>query len=253
MANPYYMPGEDDDIFEEPEEGDAGTSAQRHVLDGSLCHCGKTHNLHLPMGAPPEVIDKLSEYIDHLPDQAMSIIVTAENTLSMKLMHDFMTFATEVDTVNKQGPFMRAIAELLDELAGGNKIGPLVKFYEAEQMVISTHVVTKALEGLRDKLVEDTKNEDREKQHSIFDALNRILEAASVRMDLAIERYTITAEETNNVVDKNIIETGVYGEEASYFASRLVQIPLINMSTVKVDSKINKKKNDVAEPKSEEE
>jgi len=231
--NLYYSGDEDDDIFA-PKTTDNNDKIA-HTLDGSKCPCGSVHNLRLPPDVPPEIIEKLSEYLDKLPDQTIDIIISAENSLGTKLMHDFMHFTEEVDSANKNAPFFRAVAETVDELAGGNKLGPLIKFYEAEQTVISSHVVKKALEGLKKKLAKDPELESDIAKKPIVEALDKILAAIHLRMDLAIQRYKEIGEETGHTTDLDIIETGVYGEEASYFASRLVQIPLLSLLQTEED------------------
>ena len=230
--NPYYIADEDDDILKpHKRQSPSGVSGDRkHTLDGSMCNCGVEHKLKLPQDIPSEVLDQLSDFLDKLPHQAIDIIVTAENSMAMQLLYDFTEFAEEVDTANPYGPILRAIAESVDSLMGENKLGSLIKFYESEQLLITTHVVVRSLNTLKKTLLSKLENENDLLTSPILEALDSIIYSSSERMAIAIEHYINIAKETGNRIDESIIEKGKFSDDASYFASRLGSIPIFKFS-----------------------
>lgn len=229
--NPYYLPDEDDDILK-PHKKSIPIDGRKHVLDGSICPCGTSHDLNLPQDIPPEVLDQLSDFLDKLPNRAIDIVISSENSLAMKLLHDFIDFADEIESMNKGMPLIRALAEIVDRLDGGGVVGPLVRFYESEQILIGTHIVVKSLSQLKVSLGEklDTDSEENTKNISLFDALEAITEASVIRLDNAIQKYIEIAKETENKIDQSIVESGIYSDDASYFANRLFKFPILNFN-----------------------
>ena len=228
-GNPYFDPNEDADILN-PSSSAYTPKGGKHVLDGSMCQCGTAHDLNLPPDIPQEVIEQLSEFLDKLPSRAVDVVVSSENSLAIKLLYDFVDFTDEIDAANASMPLMRAIAETVDSLAGGNVIGPKVRFFESEHMLISSHVVMKALDGIRNKLNNDFNGEDDPRRISLFEAFEAMLESGQIRLDNAINNYKQMAEETNNSVDPLVLEKGEYSPDASYFASRMFRFPVVNFA-----------------------
>lgn len=222
-ANPYFDPREDDDVFQTSPRSSSGDPA--HTFDGNPCACGITHPVSLPGAVPPEILNELSEFIGKLGDHTVNIILTADRSMEQKLLEDFIDFAEDSDTVNRKGPLLRAITETIDQLVGKPTIGPLVKFYTAEQVLMTSHRAIRTIDDIR-KSIADYSNANEEKREQLLSVLAMARQCADERLANAREQYQSIAKETDNTIDPDILDHGDYAEDASYLGKQLIQVPL---------------------------
>lgn len=206
-TNPYYDPSADADLLAPSEPK---TSGSNHTYDGSICPtCKVIHQISMPPDIPQDVLDRLSKFLDSLPSDALAqhIIITSVNTLGNKVLRDFVAFVADVDKTATGGYVMRAVCEVLDELSDG-ALSKKLRLYEAEDHLISTHVVLKSANRLADKMSE--RNDLGEHKDRILENFDTILRHTMERLAAATEAYRVEAANQDLPLDESLINNGVY-------------------------------------------
>jgi len=236
--NPYLDPDADDDLFitDASESATAdeslGIGGRRHNLDGSKCTvCGKIHNIAVLPDVPEDVLDKLSEFLDQLPEDSKTqdIILSSGSSAGNKILADFVSFALDIDEINSDSPVFRALCETVDELVEqtGGQEGYLIKkinLYKTEHILVSTHTVLKSV----NKLAENFKDREdlSEVQDKIQATFNVIVHTVMQRLKVITEKYRIAAAEAGVEVDRDLINTGKYTNPNRY-ATAMMEHPFI--------------------------
>ena len=208
--NPYAIPDDADaDILGE-------TPQRKHALDGSVCpSCGIAHELESDQDLPEEVLDKLAEFLDGVPAGAIhSKITVARSTPGHNhLMQDFINFAQELEKVAREAPLLRALAETVDELSGG-QVQRLWRVYQSERELMIGHILVKSVNRMLDLRAPGEAQTEPTTETKMLVELLETLQAASIeRIQKAAELYRLRAGETGVPVDEQLIETGVFSDE----------------------------------------
>lgn len=211
--NPYAIP--DDDVRDIL---DSGSDNRRHMLDGtSPCNAcgGVVHNIVAPSDLPSEVLDALSNFLDGMPGDVLSsqIIIARSTPDRSKVIADFMEFSKILNEVGADGPLIRAIAEVVDEMSGG-KVERLWRVYQSERELLIAHTVLKAINtmkvGLEGKKGTAEQGADDE---VLWKLLEQLQNSTMERIGAAVERYRFRAGETGVAIDEQLIETGTYSPD----------------------------------------
>jgi len=229
--NPYINDDADDDLFGSPHSGgdrNVFFSGERHILDGSLCHCGETHSLSLPPNIPPEVVEQLSEVLESLPDAAVNILVSSDKNVSNKLYHDFLQYGDSLDKVGRNAPILVAMAKAIVQLAGKDILAPLIKLAEIEDYIIKTHAMIDAVTHIRLKIENTDKTFEPNEMSDFLNTLTKIGEAADNRLGKLVLKYRIVTEELGENIDEDLIKTGKYSSNNSYYSSRILEQRILN-------------------------
>lgn len=208
-SNPYYDPSADDDIF-----GDAGSSGvsatgHKHSIDGSVCpRCSRPHPP-VPEDMDPEARTALLELLDAMPDALVDVMIGAfgggmaggEVPPHAHFMQVFFQAVHASDYDNRPGPVLRAVAEVLDELSGG-QVSRRIKIYECERQLIVTHRVLKTCNNA----MEEARSQDMDGPLWLMGfACEFLLD----RLGIIASQYRKLCAEASMDPDEQVIEVGL--------------------------------------------
>lgn len=187
-TNPYRDTGADDDLFERPST--TTDAPGRHRFDGKLCpSCGFPHDLSR-LGIDLDDLSvserrKLEEMLNAMPDMILAKALTTDPAPPQSMLFaSFVDYLDDMDIGNTNGPLLRAIMTVLDEVTGG-RVTSLWRVYEAERRLIIGHAALKSLNNVRTKAA--AKGEARE---GLDDRLDnpRVLNMLDLLLEFMVDR-----------------------------------------------------------------
>lgn len=243
MSNPYFNPDLDDDVFSDDPEDTASSSADhdtaapplgvplspsssgggvrgKHRLDGQICgRCGVPHDISSIIGKDWNKVGlseqrRLQRLIDELPDALVRQLPSNIEPAHATMIESFFGWLYNIDHRNVNGPMVRAIFDVLNQMTNG-LVTQLWRAFEAERRLIVNHTALKSIGKFKDDVEENESAFTPENYLKITNALNVIAVFVKRRIAADTNTYRQACANAQREPIQQIIDSGTYPEEVS--------------------------------------
>lgn len=226
--NPYLDMDADADLLDDRPRARrrSGTSSgQRHTLSAPgaerTCWCGRPHVVEGIDDVPPEILEGLNDFIDGMPTEnviADHIVLSRSRPGTHGFVHQFLEFARGIATMNQNGPLLRAVAEVLNDITDGAVEGRW-KVYSLERDLIVCHTILKAVNNVKNDIDQRLREDNPVDEDRVMgDIVDKISQITLDRLHQLQDLYEAAATDVGMRADDRMKNFGILDDNIDYGA-----------------------------------